>query len=53
MVSLPREVVARTAAAVDGGGTVRFTGWAPVSADRCRLWEETVAFVHGLLAAER
>ncbi|MFK0230829.1 AraC family transcriptional regulator [Streptomyces sp. NPDC090303] len=52
VVSLPGSVLARAASVIGGDGPVRFTGWAPVSADRHRMWDQTVRFVQGQLATE-
>ncbi|MFJ8043217.1 hypothetical protein ACIRBX_22250 [Kitasatospora sp. NPDC096147] len=53
VVALPPEVLVRAAATLDGdGGPLRFTGWAPVSAFRFRLWHETVELAYRQLAAQ-
>ncbi|WP_247706729.1 helix-turn-helix domain-containing protein [Streptomyces liliiviolaceus] len=52
VVSLPAGALARVAATLGDDDGVRFTGWAPVSADKCRLWDTTVAYVHSQLAAQ-
>lgn len=57
VVSLPWDVLERAAAAGNGNNNgnekraLAFSGWAPISPDRYRLWDSTVAYTRGLLDA--